>query len=259
MSVLFYSSVLPVTLKFEGGFVDHPRDPGGATNYGITRAVLAEHRGRPVSVAEVRGMAKAEAMAIYEKRYWLPVNGPKLPAGVDLVTFDAAVNSGVSRGARWTQAAAGVAQDGKIGPVTLAAVRDRSAAAVIRGATDRRLAFVQGLSTWSVFGRGWGRRIGEVRAKALAMAGAKSADLQADAADVRASGRSDGAAGGAAAGGAGTAGGAPVVTDVGSIESVAALAVAAVLLVGVAVYLAVRARAKSEAATAMVEIAEGAS
>src|SRR3954451_15858579 len=150
-----FAKCLKFTLQYEGGYVDHPSDPGGATNYGITRATLARWRGKAVTKAQVRALTKTEAAKIYERYYWLPIRGDELPVGVDLVTFDFAVNSGVSRGAIALQRCANVADDGKIGPVTLKAVNDLSASVLIDRVCAERLAFLTRLKTWRVFGKGW--------------------------------------------------------------------------------------------------------
>lgn len=153
----FYAS-LAFVLAHEGGFVNHPRDPGGATNLGITRATLAVHRGRAVSVAEVRALTRAEAGAIYRASYWDAVRGDDLPAGLDLALFDFAVNSGPGRAVRMLQRVVDVRQDGLIGPVTL-----RAAAGDVKGVIARlcaaRLAFLHALPTWPTFGRGWHKRV----------------------------------------------------------------------------------------------------
>ena len=95
-------------LKHEGGFVNHPRDPGGATNRGITHITLADWRGGPVTAEDVRTMSEAEAREIYRSKYWNAIQGDNLPAGVDLAVFDLAVNSGVGRAARMLQQQLGV-------------------------------------------------------------------------------------------------------------------------------------------------------
>jgi uncharacterized phiE125 gp8 family phage protein len=103
----------------------------------------------------------------------------ELPAGVDLAVFDAGLNAGPSRAVRWLQEVAGVEPDGVIGPLTRVAVLRRPAAAIIAGFSARRLPFLQRLSTWRAFGRGWSRRVRETEAAALAMAGqGRSATLQ---------------------------------------------------------------------------------
>jgi lysozyme family protein len=155
------------------GMTDHPRDPGGCTDCGITRRTLEGWRREPVTSEDVRALTEAEARAIYRAHYWTAVHGDKLPPGVDLVVFDAAVNNGRRRAALWLQQALGVTADGVIGPRTLRAARGANdRAAVITRACDLRLVFLRGLDTWPAFGRGWSRRVREVRAAALAMAGA---------------------------------------------------------------------------------------
>lgn len=165
-----FETALGAVLRHEGGYVDHPRDPGGATNMGITRATLAAFRGRPVTKAEVRGLTADEAGRIYRERYWNAVRGDELPAGVDLAVFDAAVNSGPSRAIRWLQGALALARDGRMGPATLAAARMAEPGALIRSFSAARLAFLRGLPTWPEFGRGWRRRVAETEAAALALA-----------------------------------------------------------------------------------------
>jgi lysozyme family protein len=97
------------------------------------------------------------------------VKGDQLPPGVDYAVFDYGVNSGVVRAARVLQRIVGVEQDGKIGPITLAATADKNPAELVNAICDDRLHFLQGLKTWKLFGKGWGRRVREVRAAALAM------------------------------------------------------------------------------------------
>ena len=167
-----FAACVAEVLRHEGGYVDHPRDPGGCTNRGITRRTLEGWRREPASCADVRALTEAEARAIYRVQYWNGVHGDELPAGIDLVAFDAAVNSGRRRAALWLQQALGVTADGVIGPRTLRAARGvNDRATVIGRACDLRLAFLRSLDTWPDFGRGWSRRVREVRAAALAMAG----------------------------------------------------------------------------------------
>lgn len=156
-------------LRHEGLWADHPRDPGGATMKGITIGTYAQWKGRKVTKAELRAISDAEVAAIYRRKYWDKVRGDDLPSGLDLVAFDAAVNSGPARGARWLQQALGVADDGKIGPATLARAHASYAPAVIERAVGFRLAFLKRLKTWPTFGKGWSRRVEAVRGYALAL------------------------------------------------------------------------------------------
>jgi lysozyme family protein len=160
----------------EGGYVNHPSDPGGATDRGVTQRnydLYRKTKGLPQRT--VRKMTEAERLDIYETRYWDVVQGDKLPPGVDYVVYDGAVNSGPSQSVKWLQRALGSrydgAIDGRIGPATLAAVEDHpNHDALVRAICDRRLAFLQALRTWSTFGRGWQRRVDDVRAVGQAWA-----------------------------------------------------------------------------------------
>jgi lysozyme family protein len=165
-----FEECLEEILKHEGGWADHPSDPGGATMKGVTIGTFAQFKGRKVTKDELRAISYADLRAIYRRKYWDVVKGDDLPAGLDLVAFDAAVNSGPSRGARWLQQALGVKVDGQIGPETIAKARRADPAPAIEAALDFRLAFVRSLRTWPTFGKGWSRRIADVRATALAMA-----------------------------------------------------------------------------------------
>lgn len=164
-----FEACLRHVLQFEGGFVDHPRDPGGATNKGVT---IATYRAwKPgATVADLKRITDAEVAAIYKAWYWQPVRGDNLPPGLDLVAFDAAVNSGPSRGAKWLQQALGVQADGQIGQVSLAAAGRQYGPAVIQRACAIRLGFLRSLGTWDAFGRGWQRRVEATEALALQMA-----------------------------------------------------------------------------------------
>lgn len=163
-----FAACLPHILKHEGGYVDHPRDPGGATNMGITIGTLSEWRSRTVTKKELRNITPETVAAIYRARYWDAVRADELGPGLDLAVFDYAVNSGPGRAAKALQAALGVPADGGVGPVTLAALAGRDRAALIEDICARRRAFLQSLSTYDTFGRGWEKRVAAVEAAALA-------------------------------------------------------------------------------------------
>lgn len=163
-----FGACLAVTLPHEGGWSDHPRDPGGATMRGVTLAVYQRYR-PGATKADLRAISDAEVEAIYRTGYWSPVKGDELPAGVDLAVFDFGVNSGPGRAAKHLQAVVGVKQDGGIGPVTVAATAKLRGDDVVRKVCGRRLSFVRGLTTFSVFGKGWSRRIADVEARGVAM------------------------------------------------------------------------------------------
>lgn len=155
-----YDFCLKQVLKYEGGYSNHPADPGGATMKGVTQATYDAWRAKKgLPKRSVKLLADDELAAIYRQEYWDKVRGDDLPAGVDLAVFDFAVNSGVSRAAKYLQAIVGVTQDGVIGPATIAATKAHVANAV----TNKRLSFMQSLSTWPTFGKGWRARIDDIR------------------------------------------------------------------------------------------------
>lgn len=137
-----------VTAKWEGGWSDHPADPGGKTMYGITEAVYhAWLKSQGKAKRSVRYITKAEAKKIFRANYWDAVNAERLAPGVDLATYDAAVNSGPGRAKQWLMASIG-------GP-------DEQ---TVKNICKKRLSFVQGLSTWKTFGKGWLNRITDIEA-----------------------------------------------------------------------------------------------
>lgn len=160
---------LEAVLHHEGGFVDHPKDPGGATNLGCTQKVWEEWVGHPVSVDDIRNLTPEQVAPLYKERYWDKIRGDDLPAGVDYVVFDAAINSGPGRAAKWLQEVVGTTADGAIGPGTLAAVSNMSPEEIVDRYQAKRLGFLQSLSTWETFGKGWGRRVNEVASTAAEM------------------------------------------------------------------------------------------
>ena len=162
---------IPLILKHEGGYVNHPSDPGGATNKGITLATFRRYIKPGGTVADLKALTEAQAVVVYKRQYWDAVLADLLPPGVDYTVADFAVNSGPSRAAKELQRIVGVTMDGKIGPQTLSAVEKMAAKDIINRLNDRRLAFMRSLkggSMWKTFGRGWQRRVDEVRAVSLA-------------------------------------------------------------------------------------------
>lgn len=163
-----FDTIQPRVLRHEGGYVNHPRDPGGATNKGVTQRTYnayLERVGRPAQ--SVRNITSSEIARIYRAQYWNVVRGDQLPDGVDYTVYDFAVNSGPSRAAKHLQRAVGVPADGVIGEITLAAVARTDAQAIIERVNASRMAFLRGLRHWGTFGRGWTRRVTEVRSTSL--------------------------------------------------------------------------------------------
>ena len=164
MTASNFDASLGLTLVYEGGWSDNPKDPGGATMRGITQAVYnADRRDRRLPIQSVRLITDAELRAIYRSRYWDLVQASALPIGVDYAVFDFAVNSGVSRASGVLQDVVGVKRDGNIGLVTLGAlssfVSARGAPALIDAICCARLDFLRGLSSFATFGAGWSRRV----------------------------------------------------------------------------------------------------
>ena len=161
-----YPQALKQVLKYEGGKVDDPRDPGGRTAFGITQETYnAWRKKQNLPKVDVFTISQADVAAIYRQEYWDRVRGDDLPSGVDFAVFDYAVNSGVSRAAKTLQGVVGVTQDGQIGPQTIQAAKTYVAMSI----TNRRLAFMQSLSIWSTFGRGWSARIADVKNQIIAL------------------------------------------------------------------------------------------
>lgn len=118
----FYQA-LPVTLRFEGGYANHPSDPGGATMRGVTQATYDRWRqANAKPTQDVRRISDEELELIYHHSYWTPAKCDALPWPASLCHFDASVNHGLAGAAKILQRAVGVTPDGKIGPQTLAAV-----------------------------------------------------------------------------------------------------------------------------------------
>lgn len=152
----------------EGGYSNHPDDPGGATNKGVTQRTYNHFRKRRgQKIRDVRLITDAEVEAIYRGQYWNAVKADDLPPGVAYCVFDAAVNSGPGRAARWLQEQIGAKVDGVVGNETIAKAREANPVALINAYCDTRLAFMKRLKHWRTFGRGWSRRVAEVRAQSI--------------------------------------------------------------------------------------------
>lgn len=182
MAVENFDGLLTHVLKHEGGWANHPADPGGATMKGVTQRVYTAWRkaqGKPDQ--SVRFISDAELKAIYQQNYWNVVRGDELPSGLDYPAFDGGVNSGPVRGAKWLQGALGVTADGI---ATLQAAKTaRDKAAVARKACELRRSFLRGLKTFSTFGKGWMRRVADVEANSVALALAAAGITGQEAAD----------------------------------------------------------------------------
>lgn len=164
-----WQDALANVLKHEGGYVNHPSDPGGRTNLGVTQRVWEEWVKHDVDEKQMRELTPEMVAPLYEEKYWQRVKGDDLPSGVDYCVFDASVNSGTGRASKWLQECVGVQPDGVIGPMTLRTVQSMVPADLVNLYCDKRLAFLKELKTWETFGKGWERRVEEVRSHALTM------------------------------------------------------------------------------------------
>ena len=166
-----YDESLRRLLADEGGYSNHSSDPGGPTNFGITIIDYRKYVKSNATAADVRAMKVEEAKRIYREKYWDAMRCDDLPAGFDYCVFDYGVNSGIGRAGKVMRRVMGLPDDSSVvtdAVVQAAAKRDPKS--LIAAICDERLRFLKSLKTWPVFGNGWGRRVAEGRAAALAMA-----------------------------------------------------------------------------------------
>lgn len=164
-----FDNVMRVVFSSEGGYVNHPMDPGGATNMGITHKTLAAWRDTPVTRQDVRDLTKREASDIYRSKYWNAVRGDDLPYGIDLMVMDRAVHSGPRNSVKALQNSLGVTVDGALGPISIGAASKCDPRKVVALLYQNRLAFLKRLRHWKTFGKGWKRRMDKTKHKALLM------------------------------------------------------------------------------------------
>lgn len=146
-----FDEAFDLLIGHEGRYVNHPSDPGGETQFGISK--------RAYPARDIKALTLDEAKAIYRRDYWIPAGCEKVPEALRFDLLDMAVNSGVRTAVRTLQAAVGVAEDGLIGPATLSALARRDPAAVQARFNGVRLQMMTELATWPTFGKGWARRI----------------------------------------------------------------------------------------------------
>jgi lysozyme family protein len=234
-----YDEALSRLLTHEGGYSDHPSDPGGPTNFGITIHDYRKYVRPNATAADVRSMKLADAKRIYREKYWNAMRCDELPAGVDYAVFDYGVNSGIGRSGKVLKRMLGLDAGTSVVTPDVIAVANRHDPKTLVGAIcDERLRFLQALKTWPVFGKGWGRRVKEVRAAALAMttSPASSSAVRDAGADNCAPGKGavplNAAAQTATAGGACAAGTAAATQSTDPTVILAVLAVTVALAVG---------------------------
>jgi len=165
-----FDTALARVLRHEGGYTNHPSDPGGPTNFGITIHDYRRYIRANGTALDIKNMKLADAAKIYRARYWDALRCDELPTGLDYAVFDYGVNSGVGRAAKVMQRLLGQVTSAAMTDAVIAGMRNASPQALIVRLCDERLVFLRSLKTWPVFGAGWSRRVAEVRRDALAMA-----------------------------------------------------------------------------------------
>ena len=169
MAAANYQKCLDMILHHEGGYVNHPKDPGGETNLGVTKRVYEEWGG----TKDMKDLEVEDVDPIYRKNYWDRIRADELPSGLDLCVFDFGVNAGTGRSAKYLQTLIGTTADGGIGPNTLSKLADyvdeNGIENTIKNFQAERQSYYESLSTFETFGRGWTRRVEETTESALEM------------------------------------------------------------------------------------------
>lgn len=147
-------------LELEGGFIAHPKDPGGSTNFGISQKSYPN--------LDIKNLTKSEAIKIYLRDYWLPLRLDELPEVLRLCLFDCAINQGTNVAIKFLQASVGTVVDGKIGPMTINAVKSKDATKILINILKGRQTHYTKLSTWDTFGKGWSKRLLHITILSLA-------------------------------------------------------------------------------------------
>jgi lysozyme family protein len=164
-----FEKSLELVLQHEGGYTNHPSDPGGRTNLGVTQRVWENYVGHKVDETEMRSLTKELVAPLYRKEYWDAVHGDQLPCGADYLAFDFAVNAGAFRSIKTIQRALNITADGVIGPVTVKAIQDTNAEDFINNFSAAKESFYCSLTTFPTFGTGWLNRVAEGKKAAEGM------------------------------------------------------------------------------------------
>ena len=163
-----FKECLDLVLKSEGGWVNHPQDPGGETNLGVTKRVWEEYVGHPVD--SLKNLTKEDVAPLYEQKYWRPCYGEVLPRGLNFVVFSMGVNAGPGRSVKLLQSAIGCVPDGIIGPATRSLILASNSATLIAKFSESRREYYRSLKTFPIFGKGWLARVDREEQEALMMA-----------------------------------------------------------------------------------------
>jgi len=167
-----FDKIVKKTISLEGGYSNHPGDPGGPTKYGISLRSFPE-----LGPDGIRNLTKAKARALYESHYWLPVHGDQVAAVSErlaMALFDFGVHSGTRRSVRFLQTSANyfntrkIKADGFMGPKTMAAIKSTDHESLLSHFLAERMVFCSRLSNWEENRRGWSRRILNIGVKGCA-------------------------------------------------------------------------------------------
>ena len=160
---------LALVLQHEGGYVNHPSDPGGKTNLGVTQRVWEDYVGHKVDEAEMRSLTREMVAPLYKKNYWDAVCGDVLPSGADYLLFDFAINAGSFRAVKTAQKSLGINADGALGPITTQALLTANAKDFIHKFSMAKESFYRSLVNFPTFGKGWLNRVAEGKKAAEGM------------------------------------------------------------------------------------------
>ena len=164
-----FKECLDLVLKSEGGFVNHPSDPGGMTNLGVTKRVWEEYTGHEADEKTMRSLTPEKVAPLYEQRYWRPTYCEVLPRGLDFVVFSMGVNGGPGRAVKLLQQSIGCVPDGIIGPRTRELISNSNIATLIAKFSETRREYYRALKTFPIFGKGWLARVDKEEQEALNM------------------------------------------------------------------------------------------
>ena len=162
-----FKECLDLVLKSEGGFVNHPSDPGGMTNLGVTKRVWQEYTGHEADEKEMRSLTPEKVAPLYEQRYWRQC-GNGLPRGLNFLVFSMGINSGTGRSIKLLQQSLGCVVDGAIGPKTRELISSSDVSKLIAKFSETRREFYRSLNN-PAFEKGWLSRVDKEEKEALNM------------------------------------------------------------------------------------------
>jgi lysozyme family protein len=165
-----YEESFKFVLKLEGGYINHPQDPGGPTNYGVTKKSWEDYKNKKVSIEGIKSLKESDVIKFYRDKYWDVCKCDYLPSGVDFCVFDYSVNSGPKKAIKSLQKSLGLIADGIIGKNTLFEIENiKDKKSIILMICEERKGFLKSLKEFSIFGKGWLSRVAKVQLKSKGM------------------------------------------------------------------------------------------